>query len=254
MKKAIVLTGGANGIGRAIVECLHTNVDLFVIDRDEAAGKALEGKLSDPHLHFMFGDLAKEADLKRFVTQIKSETESIHGIIHNAAIDKGGLKSDASYADFMETFQVNVGSAYYLVKHLQDYFSDDMSIILLSSTRHSQSMENNETYATSKGAILSLAHALANSLKTRARVNAISPGWIDVSSLQYQSESFPLSQSDHLQHPVGRVGKPTDIVSMVEFLLDDQKSGFITGQEFIVDGGMKTQMIYHDEFGWRYSP
>lgn len=254
MKKAVVLTGGANGIGRAIVESFHTEVDLFVIDKDEAAGKALEEKLSNPQLHFMYGDLGNEADLKRFVSQIKSGTESIHGIIHNAAIDKGGLKSGASYDDFLETFRVNVGSAYYLIKHLQDYFSDDMSIILLSSTRHSQSMENNETYATSKGAILSLTHALANSLKTSARVNTISPGWIDVSSLQHQSEPFPLSQSDHLQHPVGRVGKATDIVSMVIFLLDERKSGFITGQEFIVDGGMRTQMIYHNEFGWRYLP
>ncbi len=83
------------------------------------------------------------------------------------------------------------------------------------------------------------------SLGPEIRVNCISPGWIDVSGVKKKSKANPieLSEKDHQQHPAGRVGKATDISSMVLFLLNPENS-FITGQNFIVDGGMTRKMIY----------
>jgi NAD(P)-dependent dehydrogenase (short-subunit alcohol dehydrogenase family) len=250
--KKIVLTGGANGIGRAIVESLITETELFVIDRDEEAGKVLEQHLSSRHLHIYYGDLADEEELDGFIQFIKERTDTIDGLIHNAAINNGGLLSGASYEDFMDVLKVNVGSAYFLTLHLADLFSDKASIILMSSTRNRQSMADNESYSSSKGALLSLTHAMANSLRNKVRVNTISPGWIDTSAFQHSEEEVELTDQDAAQHLVGRVGEPEDIVQMVRFLLDEKQSGFITGQEFIVDGGMSKQMIYHEEHGWRY--
>ena len=250
--KKIVLTGGANGIGRAIVERLINEAELFVIDQDEKAGKELESKLFSKNLHMYYGNLADESQLKGFIQFISDRTDTIDGLIHNAAINKGGLVSGASYEDFMDVLKVNVGSAYFLTQHLADLFSDKASIILMSSTRNRQSMADNESYSSSKGALLSLTHAMANSLRNKARVNTISPGWIDTSAFQHSEEEVELTEQDASQHLVGRVGQPEDIVQMVRFLLNDKQSGFITGQEFIIDGGMSMQMIYHEEHGWRY--
>ncbi|CAF1265164.1 unnamed protein product [Adineta steineri] len=85
------------------------------------------------------------------------------------------------------------------------------------------------------------------------RVNTVSPGWIDVRDMDTRQLAEggertilpPLSESDHSQHPAGRVGVPDDITKIVEFLVDDV-NGFITGQNFVVDGGMTKKMIYHE--------
>lgn len=251
--KKIVLTGGANGIGRAIVESLTDKVELYVIDRDQEAGEALEKNLSSSHTHFFYGDLASQTVLEEFAHFVTERTDKIDGFIHNAAINNGGLVSGATYDEFMEVLKVNVGTAYYLTQQFAEHFSDSASIILMSSTRNRQSMENNESYSSSKGALLSLSHAMANSLRDKARVNVISPGWIETNDFQFKKQDMELSTSDHFQHLVGRVGYPADIFHMVEFLLDESKSGFITGQEFVVDGGMSKQMIYHEEHGWKYT-
>lgn len=250
--KQVVLTGGANGIGRAIVEHSIDQVELYVIDSDEQAGKALEKSLSSSRVHFFYGDLADKETLDKFVNFVLAKTDVIDGMIHNAAVDNGGLLSHASLEAFMEVLRVNVGTGYYLTQQFMSHFSDSASIILMSSTRNRQSMADNESYSSSKGALLSLTHALANSLRGKARVNTISPGWIDTAEYQFEESDSQLSKEDGSQHLVGRVGHPNDIVQMVDYLLDKQKSGFITGQEFIIDGGMSKQMIYHDEHGWTY--
>jgi NAD(P)-dependent dehydrogenase (short-subunit alcohol dehydrogenase family) len=104
---------------------------------------------------------------------------------------------------------------------------------------------NTEAYSASKGGIIALTHALAISLGPSIRVNCISPGWIDVTLLKKKSKRIPdnHSEADHLQHPVGRIGIPADVVEMVLFLAGP-KTGFITGQEFIIDGGITRKMIY----------
>ena len=108
-----------------------------------------------------------------------------------------------------------------------------------------QSEANTEAYSASKGGILALTHALAVSLGPDVCVNAISPGWIDVSAYKKSSIAIKeeLTEADHFQHPAGRVGTPGDIARMIEFLTDEQNN-FITGQNFIIDGGMTRKMIY----------
>jgi NAD(P)-dependent dehydrogenase (short-subunit alcohol dehydrogenase family) len=74
------------------------------------------------------------------------------------------------------------------------------------------------------------------------RVNCISPGWIVVR----REEEEKLRRKDHLQHPAGRVGRPEDIAEMAAFLLDCDRAGFVTGANFVVDGGMTRKMIYEE--------
>jgi len=84
-----------------------------------------------------------------------------------------------------------------------------------------------------------LTHALANSLGPQIKVNAICPGWIDA------GDPGQLRPEDHSQHPAGRVGIPEDVANMAAFLVS-KESAFITGQSFVIDGGMTKKMIYEE--------
>jgi NAD(P)-dependent dehydrogenase (short-subunit alcohol dehydrogenase family) len=104
---------------------------------------------------------------------------------------------------------------------------------------------NTEAYSATKGGILALTHALAISLGPDIRVNCISPGWIEVSEWQKQAtrKEPELSEQDHQQHPAGRVGKPEDIASLAVYFASPE-AAFITGANFVIDGGMTKKMIY----------
>jgi NAD(P)-dependent dehydrogenase (short-subunit alcohol dehydrogenase family) len=110
------------------------------------------------------------------------------------------------------------------------------SIVTIASTRAHMSEPNTESYSASKGGLLALSHALAISLGPEIRVNTISPGWINASNEKLTAE-------DNAQHPAGRVGTVDDIAWLAAWLLEPE-SGFVTGAEFIVDGGMTRKMIY----------
>jgi len=114
------------------------------------------------------------------------------------------------------------------------------AIVTIASTRAQMSEANTESYAASKGGLVALTHALAISLGPRLRVNCVSPGWIETKNYA------ALRRRDHVQHPAGRVGKPADIAEIVTWLLDGERSGFVTGANFVVDGGMTRKMIYEE--------
>jgi len=112
------------------------------------------------------------------------------------------------------------------------------SIVTIASTRALMSEPDTESYSASKGGIIALTHALAVSLGPDIRVNCVSPGWIET------KKEGALRRKDHAQHPAGRVGTPRDIAEIVSWLLDQERSGFVTGANFVVDGGMTRKMIY----------
>ena len=119
------------------------------------------------------------------------------------------------------------------------------AIVNIASTRALQSEPHTEAYSASKGGVVALTHALAVSLGPDIRVNCISPGWIAVDAWQKSANRRPptMRPEDHAQHPVGRVGSPEDIAALVAWLISPQ-AGFVTGQNFVVDGGMTRKMIY----------
>ena len=119
------------------------------------------------------------------------------------------------------------------------------SIIHISSTRaHSSEFgpsHAQEGYASAKAGLIGLTHAQGNSLAGRARVNVILPGWIDTED---KDSGYVPSKEDHGWHVAGRVGEPKDVAEMVAFLADEERSGFVTCQEFVVDGGVSKRMYY----------
>ena len=250
--KHAIVTGGANGIGRCIAqEFLKTGVNVLIIDMDKKAGEALvtqnnssSSSSSPGQLSFFHGDIADKTTLDRF---LKTLTQPINFLINNACLSRKGLLTGCSWEDFEYVHRVGVIAPYYLTNSLlqQKLLPPGASIINIASTRGMQSQADTESYSAAKGGILALTHAMSVSLAGHARVNAISPGWIDTTQSDY-------SQEDKSQHPAGRVGIPEDIANMVLFLCDETKSGFVTGENIIIDGGMSKLMIYHNDEGWKY--
>jgi len=230
--KVAVVTGGSRGIGQAICDAFRTKgtrvctMDLL------------------PNNDFI-GDIADDHALDAFAAKVLSTYGKIDYLINNAMLTKGGL-SQCSYDDFNYVLRVGVTAPYYLTKLFMNAFRPDGAIVNISSTRYAMSQANTESYTAAKGGITALTHAMAISLAGKVRVNAIAPGWIDTTGVSF-------SDADRMQHPVGRVGIPEDIVNAVLFLCGEESS-FITGQVLTVDGGMTKQMIYHNDEGWVFQP
>lgn len=226
--KVAVVTGGAQGIGKCIAEEFRKNgAHVCIIDKQ-------------PNDYFT-GDLAEEETLVRFAEKVIMEHGKVDYLINNALPLMKGI-SECSYEEFNYALRVGVTAPFYLTKLFLPYLSQGAAIVNISSSRDRMSQPQTESYSAAKGGISALTHALAVSLAGKARVNSISPGWIDTSYKEYTG-------ADAVQHPAGRVGSPLDIANMALFLCSD-KAGFITGENICIDGGMTRQMIYHNDYGW----
>lgn len=227
--KVVVVTGGAQGIGRCICEEFEkAGARVCIIDlRDNAYYK---------------GDLSDKKTLELFAEKVIADYGRIDCLVNNAAPLFKGI-SECTYEDFCYALNVGVTAAFYLSKLFLPYFAQGASIINISSSRDRMSQPQSESYTAAKGGIHALTHSLAVSLSGKVRVNSVSPGWIDTSYKVYEGP-------DAYQQPAGRVGNPLDIANMVLYLCSD-KAGFITGENICIDGGMTRQMIYHDDYGWK---
>ena len=167
-------------------------------------------------------------------------------LVNNAAISRNKPLGDLTLEEWNATLAVNLTGPFLCAKHAAPHLHvNGGAIINIASTRAFMSEPNTEAYSASKGGIVALTHALAASLAPRVRVNCISPGWIETAAWRMRSARRKpnLRTKDHAQHWAGRVGAPADIAALALFLASDV-SGFITGANFIADGGMTRKMIY----------
>lgn len=228
--KVVIVTGGAQGIGKCIAEEFRKQGALVeVIDKQEGQN------------HFV-GDLSNRYAIEEFTKLVIEKYGKVDFIVNNALPLMKGI-DECSYEEFEYALKVGVTAPFYMVKLLKDHLAEGASIVNISSSRDRMSQPQTESYTAAKGGIAALTHALAVSLAGKARVNSISPGWIDTDYKVYEGP-------DAYQQPVGRVGNPLDIANMVLFLCSE-KAGFITGENICIDGGMTRQMIYHGDCGWK---
>lgn len=226
--KIVVVTGGANGIGKCITEEFRkAGATVCVIDKA-------------PGEHFV-GDIADKAVLEAFAKEVTEKYGRVDVLVNNALPISKGI-DECSYEEFEYALAVGVTAPFYLTKLFQTYFTEGASVINISSSRDRMSQPQTESYTAAKGGIAALTHALAVSLSGKVRVNSISPGWIDTTGSTFTGP-------DATQQPAGRVGNPLDIANMVLFLASE-KAGFITGENICIDGGMTKLMVYHGDHGW----
>ena len=226
--KVVVVTGGANGIGKCIAE---------EFKKDGAAVCVIDIVPGD---HYV-GDISKKEVLEAFAEAVIAKHGHVDILVNNALPIMRGI-AQCSYDEFQYALAVGVTAPFYLSKLFAPYMPKGSSIINLSSSRDRMSQPQTESYTAAKGGIAALTHALAVSLGGQIRVNSISPGWIDTAYTVYEGP-------DAYQQPAGRVGNPLDIANMVLFLCSD-KAGFITGENICIDGGQTKLMIYHGDHGW----
>ncbi len=251
MPKVAAITGGAQGIGRAIAMLLaKEGYHISIADVHKEAGFEVIRKIrkEQGHAMFMTADVANEDQVRKWLQLTIEDMGGLDLLINNAGIGISGSMLDLSLEDFDRVINVNLRGTFVCSKYAARWMKHQGhgSIINIASTRALMSEANTEAYSASKGGILSLTHAMAVSLgSSQIRVNAISPGWIETRDWQYSSDYvYPEhADKDRLQHLVGRVGTPEDIAQACLFLSND-KSGFITGQNIVIDGGMTVKMIY----------
>ena len=237
-QKVALVTGAAHGIGRATARQLLDEgwlvgvVDLAAADLERAFGKLAR------RVCLIAGDIGEEATAKRAVTATIERFGQLDGVVSNAGIMIRKPIRQLTLAEWRRVLDVNLTAAFLLAKAAERPLCQTSgAFVSIASTRAAMSEPDTEAYSASKGGLVALTHALAISLAP-VRVNCISPGWI--ATRDYNK----LRRKDHVQHPAGRVGRPEDIAEVVAWLLDGERSGFVTGANFTVDGGMTRKMIY----------
>lgn len=248
--RVVLVTGGAQGIGRGIAQCILAAGGAVVIgDTDAEAGRAcLQEWDAGAAAMFVGLDVAKERSVRKFVDAARGTFGRIDGLVNNAGIadPHTGPLADLALADWNRYLAAHLTGAFLCCRETLPSLRESRGgIVNIASTRAMQSEPDTEAYAAAKGGLVAFTHALAVSAGPEVRVNCISPGWVPTDAWQKPaSRRRPkLSREDEAQHPVGRVGRPEDIGALVVFLLS-KASGFITGQNITADGGMGRRMIY----------
>jgi NAD(P)-dependent dehydrogenase (short-subunit alcohol dehydrogenase family) len=233
-----IVTGAANGIGLAVARSLiRSGWRVVVVD---LPGAGLARRFAKHRrAAILEGDVAQEETAAAAVAAALERFGRLDGVVSNAGISRNKPIRRLTLEEWHRVLDVNLTAAFLLARAAETALRRSKgAMVLIASSRALMSEANTEAYSASKGGLVALTHALSISFAPHVRVNCVSPGWIRTRNYG------ELRRQDHAQHPAGRVGKPEDVAAMVQFLLDPERSGFITGANFLVDGGMTRKMIY----------
>jgi NAD(P)-dependent dehydrogenase (short-subunit alcohol dehydrogenase family) len=229
--RVALVTGGAKGIGAGIASRLgRDGWRVVVADRDPAGSAPAGGR-------YAVCDVGDEASVAGLIGSVASTEQRLDALICNAGFMIRKPIAELSLAEWSSVLTTNLTSTFLLVRAAELLLrSAKGAVVTIASSRARMSEPNTESYSASKGGLVALTHALAISLGPDIRVNCISPGWI-------LTKGPEPTEEEHVFHPAGRVGRVEDIAGIAAFLVGPG-SGFITGAEFIVDGGVTRKMIY----------
>lgn len=227
--RVALVTGAARGIGRAVaLRLVRDGYAVAGVDRDVA---------SVPGVVMWQADVAVEAAVQAAVDGVMQRWGRLDALVSNAGTMVRKPLATLTLAEWQGVIGTNLTAAFLLARAAAGALAATRgAMVTVASIRAHMSEPDTEAYAASKGGLVALTHALSVSLGPAVRVNCVSPGWIDVGG-------DPLRAVDHAQHPAGRVGRPEDVAALVAWLLGPE-AGFVTGAEFVLDGGMTRKMMY----------
>lgn len=229
--RVALVTGGARGIGAAIARRLSADGWMVVAaDRSVEDPPSIAGR-------YVTCDVGDEGAVSALIRSIAGQEGRLDALVCNAGFMIRKPIADLSLAEWTSVLSTNLTSTFLLAREAESLLRRAKgAIVTIASTRAHMSEPDTEAYAASKGGLVALTHALAVSLGPEIRVNCISPGWI-------LTKGPKPSEAEHAFHPAGRVGQAEDIAALAAFLLGPD-AGFITGAEFVADGGVTRKMIY----------
>ena len=237
----VLVTGAARGVGRALtVRCLAAGMKVVALYRNEDALASLSQEVpADRGVVLLVGDVARQETAEAAVARALESFGRLDGIVSNAGIFQVAPLGETTLDAWRRVLDVNLTASFLLARAGERALRASRgSIVLMASTRALMSEPGTFAYSASKGGLVALCHSLAASLAPDVRVPAISPGWIQT------AEDEALREEDHAQHWTGRVGRPADVAELVLYLLDGERSGFMTGANLVLDGGMTRKMVY----------
>lgn len=249
--QVVLVTGAGQGIGKGVTQRLAADgMQVVAADIDSDAAQATAAEFGS-RVTACRVDVSSEASVAELLGLVGSRYGHLNALVNNAGITTATEQPPErlELEAWNRIIATNLTGTFLCSKHAIPLLRRVKgSIVNIASTRALQSEAHTEAYSASKGGVVALTHALAVSLGPDIRVNCVSPGWIAVDAWRKSAtRTAPaLTARDHAQHPAGRVGSPEDVAAMVAYLISAQ-AGFVTGQNFVVDGGMTRKMIYAEE-------
>ncbi|MGB9750411.1 MAG: 3-oxoacyl-[acyl-carrier-protein] reductase [Caldisericia bacterium] len=241
--KNAIVTGGTRGIGKAIVYELAKNgynIGLNFLKSINEAIKIKDDIEKNYNLDVLLlkGDISISDNVKNIVNHFIEKFGSIDLLVNNAGITKDNLIIRMKPEDFLEVINVNLTAAFLMIKEVLPNMikNKNGSIINISSIVGIYGNTGQANYSASKGGLISLTKSIAKEVASRnIRVNAIAPGYIETEMTSILNDDLKKNIIEKI--PLRRFGKPEDVSKLVTFLASPESS-YITGQVFIIDGGL----------------
>jgi NAD(P)-dependent dehydrogenase (short-subunit alcohol dehydrogenase family) len=246
-RRAAIVTGGAMGIGRAVVECLlREGASVLLVDINDDAGRATAAALAQPpaRLAFWRADIAKAGDAAAAVAAAVAQFGGVDILVNNAGIQAYGGPADTTEEVWDRVMAVNLKGQWLMSK----YAIPEMlkrgkgAIVNVASVQGLASPRNSVAYSTSKHGMIGLTRTMAVDLAAQGvRVNCVCPGTVDTPLVRWvinqDADPAKLEKVLNQMHPIGRIAQPKEIAEVVVFLAGDRAS-FMTGSIVTVDGGL----------------
>jgi NAD(P)-dependent dehydrogenase (short-subunit alcohol dehydrogenase family) len=238
--KVAIVTGGSNGIGKAIVEVfLELGADVHVFDIVETSG------INSTSLFFHLCDVSDHKGVGKAFQSVEDQSGRVDILVNNAGIGQVGTVESTSPEDMDKMYEINVKSVYncshFAVKLMKR--TGGGSIVNLSSIAAVTGLADRFGYSMSKGAVQAMTFSLAKDyIHDNIRCNAVGPARIHTPFVDgYLDKYYPDNKEEMFDklsktQPMGRMGKPEEVARLIAFLSSD-KAGFITGSFYPIDGG-----------------
>jgi NAD(P)-dependent dehydrogenase (short-subunit alcohol dehydrogenase family) len=252
--RAVVVTGGAAGIGRGAVERFVAAADrVFALDRDADALAALEAELGD-RVTGIAVDVADRTALAAAAQRVSEAlgdggSDGLGALVCAAGVQRYGTVVDTPASTYDEVMAVNVGGVFFACQSFLPLMSRGGSVVVVASVQAYAAQHNVAAYAMGKGALLSLVRAMAvDHAAEGIRVNAVCPGSVDTPMLRTSAAQFSGNRpTDEVvaewgrSHPLGRVATTSEVAEVIHFLASPA-AAFVTGADVKVDGGLTAQL------------
>ena len=246
MKRVVLITGAAGGIGRATAGVFRdAGWHVVGVDRREV------DDLPQVH-HFIRADIAEPQAPEKIFGEVRREEGRLDALVNNASLQICKPLLETTPEDWDATMASNVRSVFLSVREAYPMLAESKGAIVNISSVHAVATSAGiAAYAASKGALLALTRAMALEFgPDQVRVNAVLPGAVDTPMLHAglgrgQVEGRDIAELVRglgRKHVMGRVGRPEEIGRVILFLADNGQSSFMTGQAVTIDGGATARL------------